>query len=115
MFLSGKRALVTGSTSGIGLAIARALAAEGAKVVLNGFGDAGEIAKLQDEIGAGYSAADLTRPEAIEAMIAEAGDIDILVNNAGMQHGNDEGNRLYRRLRRRTADPIRMASRCAQA
>jgi len=86
MFLSGKTALVTGSTSGIGLAIARALAAEGAKVILNGFGDPNEIAKLQSELGAGYSNADLTDPAAIETMIAEAGAIDILVNNAGMQH-----------------------------
>ena len=86
MFLSGKTALVTGSTSGIGLAIARALKAEGADIILNGFGDPSEIAKLRDELGARYSDADLTSPEAIEAMIAEAGSIDILVNNAGMQH-----------------------------
>lgn len=84
--LAGKRALVTGSTSGIGLAIARALRAEGAEIVLNGFGDADEIAALCGELGAGYSAADLTDPAAIEAMMAEAGPIDILVNNAGMQH-----------------------------
>ncbi len=86
MFLNGKTALVTGSTSGIGLAIARALAGEGAKVVLNGFGDAAEIEKLQAELGAGYSNADLTDEKAIEAMMAEAGPIDILVNNAGTQH-----------------------------
>ena len=86
MFLTGKTALVTGSTSGIGLAIARALAAEGAAVTLNGFGDAAEIARLRDELGAGYSNADLTRPEAIERMMAEAGPVDILVNNAGTQH-----------------------------
>jgi 3-hydroxybutyrate dehydrogenase len=86
MFLNGKTALVTGSTSGIGLAIARALKAEGASVILNGFGDPGEIARLQEELGAAYGDADLTRPEAIEAMMAEAGAIDILVNNAGMQH-----------------------------
>ena len=86
MFLNGKTALVTGSTSGIGLAIARALTAEGAKVTLNGFGDPAEIAKLQAELGAAYSGHDLTRPEEIEKMMAEAGDIDILVNNAGMQH-----------------------------
>ncbi len=86
MFLQGKTALVTGSTSGIGLAIARALAGEGARVILNGFGDAAEIARLQEELGAGYSNADLTSPPAIEAMMAEAGPIDILVNNAGTQH-----------------------------
>ena len=86
MFLEGKRALVTGSTSGIGLAIARALAGEGAEVVLNGFGDEGEIAQLCEELGASHSGADLTDPAQIEAMMAEAGDIDILVNNAGVQH-----------------------------
>src|SRR5206468_10900763 len=86
MFLQGKTALVTGSTSGIGLAIARALAGEGAKLVLNGFGDPAEIARLQAELGAGYSDADLTKAEAIEAMMAEAGPIDVLVNNAGTQH-----------------------------
>jgi 3-hydroxybutyrate dehydrogenase len=86
MFLNGKTALVTGSTSGIGLAIARALAGEGAKVILNGFGDAAEIAKLQAELGAGYSGHDLTKAEEIEKMMAEAGDVDILVNNAGTQH-----------------------------
>ncbi|MCA0911244.1 3-hydroxybutyrate dehydrogenase [Qipengyuania gaetbuli] len=86
MFLEGKRALVTGSTSGIGLAIARALAAEGAEVVLNGFGDAGEIAKLCAELGATHSGADLTDVAQIEAMMADSGGIDILVNNAGLQH-----------------------------
>jgi len=86
MFLSGKRALITGSTSGIGLAIARALASEGASVTLNGFGGPSEIARLREELGAGYSDADLTDPAAIEAMMAEAGPIDILVNNAGTQH-----------------------------
>jgi 3-hydroxybutyrate dehydrogenase len=86
MFLSGKTALVTGSTSGIGLAVARALAGEGARLILNGFGDPGEIARLRDELDAGYSDADLTRPEAIAAMMADAGPVDILVNNAGTQH-----------------------------
>jgi 3-hydroxybutyrate dehydrogenase len=86
MFLAGKTALVTGSTSGIGLAIARALAAEGASVILNGFGEPGEIARLCGELGATHSGADLTDPAAIGAMIADAGEIDILVNNAGTQH-----------------------------
>ena len=86
MFLTGKTALVTGSTSGIGLAIARALAAEGASVTLNGFGEKAQIERLCAELGARQSAADLTRADEIEAMMAEAGDIDILVNNAGMQH-----------------------------
>ena len=86
MVLKGKTALVTGSTSGIGLAIARALAAEGARLILNGFGDPAEIETLKAELGAGHSSADLTKPDAIEAMMDEAGEVDILVNNAGMQH-----------------------------
>ncbi len=86
MFLSGKRALITGSTSGIGLAVARALKAEGADIVLNGFGDADEIAALKDELSASHSGADLTDAAAIEQMMQEAGGVDILVNNAGMQH-----------------------------
>ena len=96
MILKGKAALVTGSTSGIGLAIAKAFAAEGAHVMLNGFGEKDAIDKERAEIetlsGAktAYSDADLTDPTAIEAMIgaakAELGGVDILVNNAGMQH-----------------------------
>ena len=87
MFLEGKKALVTGSTSGIGLAVARALHGEGARIVLNGFGDEEEIEKLREELGgAEYSGADLTDVSAIEGMMADAGGIDILVNNAGMQH-----------------------------
>lgn len=86
MFLKGKRAVVTGSTSGIGLAIARALRREGAEVVLSGFGEAGEIARLCDELEAGHVPADLTRREGVEALMAAAGPTDILVNNAGMQH-----------------------------
>jgi 3-hydroxybutyrate dehydrogenase len=86
MFLSGKRALVTGSTSGIGLAIARALRAEGADVVLNGFGDEGEIAALCEELDARHVAADLTTAAGVEQLMAGAGPVDVLVNNAGMQH-----------------------------
>ena len=90
MILEGKVALVTGSTSGIGLAIARALAAEGAKVMLNGFGDPAEIEKLKDELNALHDRADLSDPAQIEAMAdrctAELGAPDILVNNAGIQH-----------------------------
>ena len=86
MFLQGKRALVTGSTSGIGLAIARALAVEGAQVVLNGFGEADAIAALCAELAASYDPANLLDVAEIEAMMANAGPIDILVNNAGMQH-----------------------------
>ena len=92
MFLKGKTALITGSTSGIGLACARALAAEGANIVLNGFGDPAQIEAIRTEIeqvsgaSASYSNADLTRPDAIDQMMAEAGEVDILINNAGMQH-----------------------------
>lgn len=85
-FLEGKRALVTGSTSGIGLAIAKALVAEGAEVVLNGFGDAEEIARLCAELGARHVPADLTKTEGVEALMAGSGPVDILINNAGMQH-----------------------------
>ncbi len=85
MFLKGKRALVTGSTSGIGLAMARALAAEGAETVITGFGDKDEIAAICAEIGATHVDADLTTVVGAESLMAAAGDVDILVNNAGMQ------------------------------
>jgi 3-hydroxybutyrate dehydrogenase len=94
--LTGKTAIVTGSTSGIGLGIARALAAEGAGLVLNGFGPADEIealrAGLAREFGVAvaYDGADMSKPEQIQAMVegcvARSGSLDILVNNAGIQH-----------------------------
>jgi 3-hydroxybutyrate dehydrogenase len=88
--LTGKVALVTGSTSGIGLAIARALAGAGARVMINGFGDAGEIDALCAELGAVHDGADLSDPAAIEKIMkrcaTELGAPDILVNNAGIQH-----------------------------
>ena len=95
MSLAQRNALVTGSTSGIGLAIARALAKEGANVVINGMGEAGAIeterAAIEKDFGvkAFYDGADMTRPAEIAAMIANAGQKlgspDILVNNAGIQ------------------------------
>jgi 3-hydroxybutyrate dehydrogenase len=94
--LNGKTALVTGSTSGIGLAYARAMAKEGANVVINGFGDAAAIEKeragIEKEFGvkAIYNAADMTKPAEIAAMVASAektfGSLDVLINNAGIQH-----------------------------
>jgi len=86
MFLEGKRALVTGSTSGIGLAVARSLRAEGADIVLSGFGDPDAIEVLCVELGARHVAGDLSKREGVEALMAEAGPVDVLVNNAGMQH-----------------------------
>jgi len=96
MFLTGKTAIITGSTSGIGLAYAKAFAAEGASVVINGFGDAAAIEAervgLEAISGAKalYDAADMTRPDQIQAMVtrchAELGGPDIIVNNAGIQH-----------------------------
>jgi 3-hydroxybutyrate dehydrogenase len=90
MILEGKVALVTGSTSGIGLAIATALAAEGAKLMINGFGDTAEIERICGELGAIHDGADMARPEQIEAMMKrcadELGAVDILVNNAGIQN-----------------------------
>jgi 3-hydroxybutyrate dehydrogenase len=94
--IKNKNAVITGSTSGIGLGIARALASEGANVMLNGFGDAAEIEKLRAGIAAqhgvivSYHGADVSKADEVSALIAaaesELGSVDILVNNAGIQH-----------------------------
>lgn len=94
--LSGRTAIITGSTSGIGLGIARALAAQGANIVLNGLGDHGEIEALRAALAAdhrvdvAFDGADMARPAAVTEMVAQAyagfGSVDILVNNAGIQH-----------------------------
>jgi len=92
--LSGKSALVTGSTSGIGLGIARGLAREGANIMLNGFGEAAAIEAIKQEIAetgvkVAYDSADMTKPEQIAAIVKNTqstlGGLDILVNNAGVQ------------------------------
>ena len=94
--LKGKVAVVTGSTSGIGLGIAKALAADGADLVLNGFGEAQAIEQLRKDVAkehgvkVTYSSADMTKPAEITGMIEAAtrehGHVDIVVNNAGIQH-----------------------------
>ena len=93
--LKGKTALVTGSTSGIGLGIARALAAQGSNIIVNGFGDAEAIAAVEHELQAlgattMYHGADMSKPSQIEDMVRAAesrfGRVDVLVNNAGIQH-----------------------------
>ena len=94
--LAGRSAVVTGSTSGIGLGIANALAACGADIVLNGFGDAAEIERLRAGLAAEhgvkvlFEGVDMSKPEAIAGMMVRAvdalGQVDILVNNAGIQH-----------------------------
>lgn len=84
--LTGKTALVTGSTSGIGAGIAGALAGAGARVILNGFGDPEAIETLCARLGGRYLAADLAIPGQIRDLMAAAGPVDILVNNAGVQH-----------------------------
>ena len=93
--LKGKTAIVTGSTSGIGLGIAKKLAAQGANIMVNGFGDAASIKAAQDEIAAfgvktGYHGADMSKPAEIADLIkqtaAQFGSVDVLINNAGIQH-----------------------------
>jgi 3-hydroxybutyrate dehydrogenase len=94
--LKGKVAIVTGSTSGIGLGIAEAFAAQGVDLVINGFGDAAQIESLRAELASRhgvrvvYSAADMSKPDQVAGMVeqatAELGRVDILVNNAGIQH-----------------------------
>ena len=94
--LKGKVAVVTGSTSGIGLGIARALATAGADLMINGFGEAADIEKLRKEIAAtygirvAYSGADLSKAAEVTKLIEQAtrelGHVDVLVNNAGIQH-----------------------------
>ena len=94
--LKGKNALVTGSTSGIGLGIAEGFAREGMNLMLNGFGDTAEIEKLRESLAAKfrvkvlYNGADMSNPGQIEAMMrktqSELGGVDVLVNNAGIQH-----------------------------
>jgi 3-hydroxybutyrate dehydrogenase len=94
--LAGKSAIITGSTSGIGLAIARAFAGSGMNVVVNGFGEAAEIERIRaglvEEFGVAaiYSGADMTKPDDIARMVSGAteafGQVDVLVNNAGIQH-----------------------------
>lgn len=94
--LKGKTAIVTGSTSGIGLGIATALAAEGSRIMLNGFGHQAAIEKIcrglteRHGIEVAYSPADMSKPEEIRQLVADAerklGPVDILVNNAGIQH-----------------------------
>jgi 3-hydroxybutyrate dehydrogenase len=90
MILEGKVALVTGSTSGIGLAIAKAFAAEGAKLMINGFGDAADIERECRQLGAIHDGADMSKPAEIEQMMKrcadELGGPDIVINNAGIQH-----------------------------
>ncbi len=94
--LAGRSAIVTGSTSGIGLGIARALAAAGANVTLNGFGDAAEIENIraslarETEVEVAYDGADMSKAEAIRSMVERAtrnfGGVDVLVSNAGIQY-----------------------------
>jgi len=95
MSLKGKTALITGSTSGIGLGLARGLADAGVNIMLNGFGNAGEIEAIREEIEnkgvqCHYNPANMTHPEAIMTLVEETvssmGSLDILVNNAGIQH-----------------------------
>jgi 3-hydroxybutyrate dehydrogenase len=99
--LEGRSAIVTGSTSGIGLGVAHALARAGAAVMLNGFGDPAEIETLRasladdNDVDVAYDAADMSKPDAIHMMVERAtarfGQVDIVVNNAGIQHVSPVG------------------------
>jgi 3-hydroxybutyrate dehydrogenase len=92
LMLKGKTALVTGSTSGIGLGLAKALAAQGANIVMNGFGEVDAAVAQVKALGVqvSYHGADMSKPDEIEAMVRHAeatfGSVDVLVNNAGIQH-----------------------------
>jgi len=96
MALKGKTALITGSTSGIGLGIAEGFGAQGTHLILNGFGDAGEIEQLRRRLETKfgvtvlYDGADMSKPDQVDAMVRRGverfGAIDVLVNNAGIQH-----------------------------
>ena len=96
MALKGKTALITGSTSGIGLGIAEGFAVQGTNLILNGFGDAGEIEQLRRRLETKfgvtvlYDGADMSKPDQVDAMVRRGverfGAIDVLVNNAGIQH-----------------------------
>jgi 3-hydroxybutyrate dehydrogenase len=121
--LKDKVAIVTGSTSGIGLGIASALAAQQVHVMLNGFGEAATIERLRKDLASqhgiktGYSPADMSKPTEIAGMVAaterELGRVDILVNNAGIQHGRSKafpttaGTRSSRSISRRRFTPSR--------